>query len=440
MAKPQLHFIPKDHWMNDPNGFIYFNGNYHLFYQYFPYENAWGTMHWGHKISKDLLHWEDLGIALYPSKTFDRNGVFSGTAIEIDGKMYIYYSATVYDAYAGDDIHRQAKDAFHSSQALIISEDGFTFDNNQKHVVVPTVEKSSRFGHYVHTRDPKVFKKDDKFYMFLGTKYLKENATKTTGEVLVYESTNAIDWTLISTAEEDTVGNMWECPDYFEVNNQGILTISPEHFYETKDGYTAIAAYMPVTFENGQITITGKCELVDLGKDIYACQSNFDENGIPTQIGWMRMPLPESDGKWIGMFACPRIFNYKNNHLYTLPHPNFRNAFTQSCGDFHSKEARKMEVTLEKNASLNIGGYIISYQNDGCLHVDRTNVFPHDKNIELTFTTPKIDECKLDIYTDLHIIEIFINDGYYVLSNIVYDLKDEINFEGNIELKMYKTA
>ena len=87
MSRPQLHFTPRDHWMNDPNGLIYFNGEYHLFYQYFPYENAWGTMHWGHSVSTDLVHWKDLGIALYPSKPYDRNGVFSGSAIEIDHQM-----------------------------------------------------------------------------------------------------------------------------------------------------------------------------------------------------------------------------------------------------------------------------------------------------------------------------------------------------------------
>lgn len=437
MATPQLHFIPKDHWMNDPNGFIYYQGYYHLFYQYFPYENKWGTMHWGHKISKDLLHWKDLGIALYPSKTFDQNGCFSGTAVEIDGKMYIYYSATVYDGFMGDDIHRQAKDAFHSCQALIISDDGFTFDNNKKQIVVPTVEKSNRYGHYVHTRDPKVFKKDDIYYMLLGTKYLKENASKYTGEVLVYQSKNAIDFELISTIEDDSIGNMWECPDYFEVDNQGILTISPEHYFEKGNGYVSIAAYMPVTFEKGQPIKTGECQLLDLGKDLYACQSNFDKDGIVTQIGWMRMPIPEKDNQWIGMYACPRVFHYQNNHLYTQPHPNFKAAFNTQCDDFNASEARKIEVKLEKNCGINIGGYQITYLEDGCLEVNRTQVFPNIEGIDKVIKTPSLDHCHLEIYTDLHIIEIFINDGYYVLSHIVYDMNDKIT-TNNCKYTMYK--
>ena len=77
MVKDVLHLKAPGNWMNDPNGFIYFRGKYHLFYQYFPYGTRWGTMHWGHAVSKDLVHWEHGDIALFPTKSYDRNGVFS---------------------------------------------------------------------------------------------------------------------------------------------------------------------------------------------------------------------------------------------------------------------------------------------------------------------------------------------------------------------------
>ena len=76
---PKYHLTAPKHWINDPIGFIYYQNNYHLFYQHFPYENKWGTMHWGHATSKDLVNWVDQGIALYPSKDFDANGCFSGS-------------------------------------------------------------------------------------------------------------------------------------------------------------------------------------------------------------------------------------------------------------------------------------------------------------------------------------------------------------------------
>ena len=118
-----LHFLPRDHWMNDPNGFIYYRGKYHMFYQYFPYESRWGTMHWGHKTSTDLVHWKDEGIALYPSRDFDRNGCFSGSAIEIDGKMYLYYTAIVYASMDPANIHVSGSGLI-ACQAMLESPDG----------------------------------------------------------------------------------------------------------------------------------------------------------------------------------------------------------------------------------------------------------------------------------------------------------------------------
>lgn len=76
MIKDTLHLRAPGNWINDPNGFIYYKGKYHLFYQYFPYAPEWGTMHWGHAVSEDLLHWNHLGVALYPTKDYDRNGIF----------------------------------------------------------------------------------------------------------------------------------------------------------------------------------------------------------------------------------------------------------------------------------------------------------------------------------------------------------------------------
>lgn len=108
--KPKLHFTAPYHWINDPNGLIYYKGNYHIFYQHFPYDNKWGTMHWGHAITKDFVNFEHLPIALYPSKDFDRNGCFSGSAIEIDGQLYLYYTAIKYAKENPSNVHNQYSD------------------------------------------------------------------------------------------------------------------------------------------------------------------------------------------------------------------------------------------------------------------------------------------------------------------------------------------
>ena len=124
MIRDNLHLKAPGNWINDPNGFIYYKGEYHLFYQYFPYGTRWGTMHWGHAVSKDLVHWEHLGIAVFPTKAYDRNGIFSGSALEIDGKLHLYYTAVRYLESNEEDIHCSWNDCYEASQAMITSEDG----------------------------------------------------------------------------------------------------------------------------------------------------------------------------------------------------------------------------------------------------------------------------------------------------------------------------
>ena len=187
MWKDTLHLKAPGNWINDPNGFIYYRGEYHLFYQHFPYAPRWGTMHWGHAVSRDLVHWEHLGVALYPTKGYDQNGVFSGSALELDGKLCLYYSAVRYLKQDEEDIHIPPDDSFVTSQAMVISDDGRTFDNmGAKRQIIPVLADES-IGDPKDTRDPKVWEQDGLYYMILGSTFRKEQ-----GKSLFYRSRDRV--------------------------------------------------------------------------------------------------------------------------------------------------------------------------------------------------------------------------------------------------------
>lgn len=437
--RPKIHFTAPYHWINDPNGLIYFQGNYHIFYQHFPYENYWGTMHWGHATTQDFIHFQHYPIALYPSKKYDRNGCFSGSAIEKDGKMYLYYTAIRYAKENPEYVHIQySDDDLIASQALVISDDGFHFDNKDgKQLIIDVIEDTS-LGDVRHTRDPKVWKmKNGKYALIVGSKI--PSSSGYCGEVLLYESQDAIHFTYKNRFQDDHIGDMWECPDLFEINNQYFMIFSPEHINQPPQP-DSNAVIMPVSFDEDTMTITkqGDYMYLDYGLDFYAPQTFLDESHHRTMLGWMRMREPVQNEPWTGLFILPRCFDYKNQHIYQSVHPHVKQYFNKKVDHVDFKQPFYMHVKLNQNSQINLGGMKLSIQND-CLYCDRTQVsIEHDKVCNINTTPPLNGQYDLEIYYDYHVFEIFINDGYYVLSQLVYDLNDELKLKDAelIELKV----
>lgn len=414
----KIHFKAPECWINDPNGFIWYKGQYHLFYQCFPYSTNWGRMHWGHAVSSDLVNWEVKGIALYPSKTNDRSGCFSGSAIEYNGKMYIYYTGINYEVEDPENINVSINDSFIASQMMITSDDGLKFDNiKDKKTVIPPI-KESEIGSYVHTRDPKVWKGNDgNWYMILGS------TVNHTGRVLFYKSSDLLNWKYMNYASCDNMGWMWECPDYFEVNGNGVLIFSP---MDEEKGNQTVCTLAEFNEENCDMKIREDLRYLDHGLDLYAPQSTTDENGNRVVIAWVRMPEAVNDS-WNGMMCIPRIVEVENDRIYFRPHPNVRNSFTKEIDSPAKSDASgyMVRTSLENGESLNIGGYIIKRENDKII-TDRTAVFPVG-NFSYISETPEIKEGKeLEIFVDENIIEIYVNNGEYVLTNVVYNISKTI--------------
>ncbi len=196
------HITAPTGWINDPNGLLHFQGEYHVFYQHYPSRPEWGPMHWGHVKSKDLVHWERLPIALAPSESYDHDGCFSGSAVDADGTLTLVYTGNVW--------LNEEKTSIKQVQCLATSADGITFLKDCANPVLRHPPHEERSGHF---RDPKVWRHEDRWYMVLGTQ--REGK----GAVLVYTSNDLHQWQYLGVVAENdgSLGYMWECPDFFSL-------------------------------------------------------------------------------------------------------------------------------------------------------------------------------------------------------------------------------
>lgn len=431
----KIHVKPEGNWMNDPNGFIYYKGQYHLFYQCFPYDARWGRMHWAHVVSKDLVNWEYQGIAVFPSKTDDRDGCFSGSAIEDEGKIHLYYTGVRYLKENPEDTNLCLDEQFVSAQMMLTSEDGYRFDNiKEKRTIIP-VSENLAIADARHTRDPKVWKDGNEWYMVLGS-----TINDRQGKLLFFKSADKENWTYEnSTTKEEGFGWMWECPDYFETDGKQVLVFSPMGFYKEGKSYQDQSICMLVNFEKEtcQMELPDAYQYLDYGLELYAPQTTVDEKGRRVLLAWLRMPQAV-DGQWSGMQSIPRVVEVKNDHIYFHVHPNIADVFTKriSTPDGADENGYKISFCLEDGESIDIGGYqIIRKGNRIC--TDRNGLVDPSWDMQTEFSTPELrDGNRIDVYVDPNLIEVFVNDGEYVISNCVYNLGTEIH-STSVKYEMY---
>jgi len=414
---PSIHLHADKGWMNDPNGFIYYKGEYHLFYQHFPHATMWGTICWGHATSPDLVNWEQQEIALFPTLPEDQNGCFSGSAVESGGQLRLFYTGVHYDEYDPTNINKCIPDKFTSAQLAMSSPDGHTFDNfNDKVVIIPPIT-DTELGDPTHTRDPKVWHGRDGWYLALGS-----NLHRKQGEVLFYKSQDLLHWDYVNRALLDPeLCWMCECPDLFSVEG-GTVLLASLMGYEGGSRDESVCFVVDFDEETCQLDFTGERRLVDYGHDFYAAQTTLDDQGRRVMVGWMRMPEPVSS-KWIGMFCAPRIVEVRDGHVCFSLHPNIRTALMRRENKPTSRKPFLVETTLGEGEHIDLGGLRV-WQDARQIHVDRSAVYRPQKDYEHVHSvTPEVGETnKIEILVHGHLVEIFINDGQYVISNVVYDL------------------
>ncbi|MBC8744650.1 glycoside hydrolase family 32 protein [Lactobacillus sp. Marseille-P7033] len=311
--RESFHIQTNGGWLNDPNGLCYYKGYYHVFYQFHPYSSQWGPMHWGHVCSKDLVHWEQLPVALVPGDAEDTGGCFSGSAIVKDNRLFLIYTGHHY--YDDGD-----QDHFWENQNIAYSDDGINFTKYDGNPVIEAPEDNSQ-----DFRDPKVWEFDGQYYLVLGSRSKDDNR----GRILLYQSADLLHWNyrgvIAKSTGEDTEGFMWECPDFFRINGRDIIACSPMGIKASGHNYLNLSqngvfigqlSYQTATFEHG-----GFNEL-DSGHNFYAAQSFLTPDGRQIQFGWFSsfdQPMPEQADGWAGALTLPRELVLKDNQLGAIP-------------------------------------------------------------------------------------------------------------------------
>lgn len=308
----QYHVMAPVGWINDPNGFVYYKGEYHLFYQFYPYDSAWGPMHWGHAKSTDLIHWEDLPVALAPDQPYDQSGCFSGSAIVKDDALYLMYTG-----------HVEKEGKTYQTQCMAVSTDGIHFEKLPQNPVISEKELGEH-GSKHDFRDPKVMSHGGRYYSVIATK-----STEDRGRILLFESENLVTWTFKSILLEGTKeqGIMWECPDLFHLDGHDVLIMSPIQWQTQDIAYTNISSTVAfigeVDWDNGTFSVANYHE-IDSGMDFYAPQTCEGPNSRRVMIAWMQMwdrTLPTHDlgHHWAGSMTLPRELHVSENRLIQEP-------------------------------------------------------------------------------------------------------------------------
>ena len=314
--RPYFHLSARVGWMNDPNGFSYYNGKYHLFYQYHPYDSLWGPMHWGHAVTEDLIHWEYLPCAMAPDTGPDQDGCFSGSAVALpDGRHMLMYTGIVKEEADGGTVTRQ-------TQNLAFG-DGISYRKYDRNPVL-TQEDLPEGGSPFAFRDPRVWKANDGTYRALCAND-NENGG---GQMLLFRSDDALHWSFVKTFARNggRIGKMWECPDFFNLDGQYVLLGSSQDMlpkgFEYHNGNGTF--YMFGDYDAETETFYERSNhAIDYGIDFYAPQTVLTPDGRRIMIGWMQnwdtCNLHVKSTPWFGQMSLPRELRVRNGILYQTP-------------------------------------------------------------------------------------------------------------------------
>jgi beta-fructofuranosidase len=351
--RPQFHLLPAKGWMNDPNGPIYWKGSYHMFFQYNPNAAVWGDMHWAHAVSKDMIHWQNLPIALAPTPGWDdTDGCFTGSAVDDRGTATILYTG-VKKATPERATLRDGVSNLREVQCLATSADPElrTWTKSRQPVLQPP--EDPRLTGF---RDPFLWRDPDWWYLGVASGLRKEG-----GRVLLYRSKNLRVWEYLHplatgkwnekelTNPVDS-GEMWECPDFFALGSKHVL------LYSTAG---------QVLWESGELDTkelvfhSEKRGWLDHGA-YYAQKTQLDAKGNRILWGWIPETRPEKEfsaAGWAGCMALPRILSLNgDSELEMRVAPEAQSLRTKALVPQHPATPAQRAASIRAARITNLAG------------------------------------------------------------------------------------
>ena len=382
--RPQFHFSPQGHWMNDPNGLVYYDGEYHLFYQYYPDSTVWGPMHWGHAISTDLIHWEHLPIALYPDEL---GYIFSGSAVidwnntsGLASDQYVHPPMIAIFTHHDPDGPKNERDDFQVQSIAYSLDKGRTWEKYTDNPVIPNSDIRD-------FRDPKVIWDEERSQWVL--------VLAAGDRIMFYTSQNLIDWNLVSEFGQGhgSQGRPWECPDLFPLSiddssvTKWVLIVSQGQ--EALNGGSG-TQYFVGDWDGKNFTNLNDSTTVlwlDHGKDNYAGVTWSDVHKDDNRrlfIGWMsnwQYAQQVPTVSWRSAMTLPRELSLKTfeDHVRLISNP--------------VREARSLRLSTTdlKTGILSTNTHLIdkNNQNNGLFEIEMRMDLNGDSGVELLLANSK---------------------------------------------------
>ena len=442
---PKFHVTGAIGWINDPNGFAPYKGEYHLFYQYYPYDVKWGPMHWGHVKTKDFIKWERLPAALAPDADYDKDGVFSGGAVEMpDGRHLLMYT--------GVRNVRRKNGKLESFQTQCVAfGDGENYEKYEGNPVI-RADQLPEGGDVHDFRDPHIWYEDGMYYAVMGNR-----TEDTSGTILLYKSPDGLHWEFVSKVASchNQYGKMWECPDLFRLDGKTVLMTSPQEMssigLEFHPGNANVCLIGTYDQEKNHL-MRENVQAVDYGLDFYAMQTLQTYDGRRVMIAWMQnwetCSSHTKDQRFMGQMTIPRELSVRGGRLYQLPVRELENYRTMRIAyknvmmtgetSLQGISGRFIDMTVTVrpgNEASMYRWFRLNLARDGehvtsirfkpatnILRIDRTQSgLPCDiVNVREFPVISRNGELKLRIIMDRYSLEIFVNDGEQAASSCIY--------------------